>query len=163
MNARTRTGLSLLAITGAFALGCDDQRPDESTALPPDTATAEDVRRETGEAAHAAGAWTEARRDEFVAAAQAQYDALEEDLAALAAEAEAAGEAARERFNQVRATLATQLQVVERRLDSARGATASTWSQVQSDFTTAVNDVKAAFAEARRSIVGNPPPQPPQR
>lgn len=163
MNAKkTLIMISGLALSGAMFLGCED-RTDDSTAVPPaDTTT--DTRtgaRDTTYASPANGAaYTDERRDAFVESAQQQYDALEEELAAIAAEAEAKGELVVARFNEIRPSLETQLQVVEQRLDSVKGATASTWTQLETAYTQAVNDVRASFAQARQALLGAPAPQP---
>lgn len=166
MNAKNLILISGLALAGAMFLGCED-RTDDSTAVPPadtttDTrpATAPSGARDTTYASPAGGAYTDERRDAFAESAQEQYDALEEELAAIAAEAEAKGEVVVARFNEIRPTLEAQLQVLEQRLDSVKGATAATWTQLESAYTEMVNDVRTSFAQARQTLLGAPAPQP---
>lgn len=165
MNAKYLIKISGLALAGALFVGCED-RADDSTAVPPaDTATdartaAPGAARDTTYATPAGGAYSDERRDAFVETAEKQYEALEQELASIAAEAEARGDAAMTRFNQMKPALEGQLRVVEQRLDAVRDATAATWTELEQGFVAAVNEVRASFAEARRGTVGNPAPQP---
>ena len=168
MNAKKLITISGLALTGAMFLGCEDRTNDSTAAPPADTATdtsaaTSNTARDTTYASPAAGAYTDERRDEFVEAAEQQHEALEEELAAIAAEAEAQGDAAMARFHQVKPTLEGKLRVVEQRLDAVRDATAATWTELEQGHVAALNDVRASFAEAGRhgdpsaASAGKPP------
>jgi len=170
MNAKNLIMISGLALAGAVFVGCEDRTNDtatdattDATHVPADAPLNTTPAREGAAgtyAAPAAGAYTDERRDAFVESAQKQHDALEEELAAIAAEAEAKGDPIKSRFNTMRPALEAQLKVVDQRLESVKGANATTWSALESSYTQAVNDARTSFAQARQSLLGAPAPQP---
>lgn len=123
-------------------------------------ASADAVKKEVGEAASAVGEYTAAKKDEFIAGAQRQIGELEADLAALADEAKAKGEAAQAQFAEARKTLDAKLADVRARLETARAAGADAWGEVSAGVSKSMSELKDAFGKAKQALSGAGAPAP---
>jgi recombinational DNA repair ATPase RecF len=140
-------------VVGRTALACLlAVAPSALTAQTADRPTAEEVKKEVGEAIDALGAYSAARRDEALARARPALDRLDQQIERLedrlAAEWDRMDRAARER------TRAALKELRKRRTDLAewsgrmRESSAGAWEQVRQGFVTSYRALADAFAKA---------------
>ena len=140
-------------VVGRTALACLlTMTPTALTAQTSDRPTAEEVKKEVGEAIDALGAYSAARRDEALARTRPALDRLDQQIERLedrlAAEWDRMDRAARER---ARAALK---ELRKRRTDLAewsgrmRESSAGAWEQVRQGFATSYRALADAFAKA---------------
>lgn len=144
--------IAFLAIT-AFAVGCSP--PPERSATDAREATAEQfdkVKKETKEATQEMKDYAYAQKAEFVAKMQAQLDEINRDLDQLAAKTANSSDAAKAEAEPKIQALRDQTAKLNRQLDEAKGATESTWKDVEAGFRQGYSDLKDGFHQARQWV-----------
>jgi cytochrome c556 len=143
--------ITLLAVA-AFAVGC---KPSEQSPAGNREATAKQldkVQTEAKEAAQDMKDYTYAQKTEFVAAMQAQLDALNRDLDQLSAKVEKASDAIKAEAQPKLQVLRDQTAQLNKQLEEARNATESTWDSVKGGFKKAYEASKDGFQQARQWV-----------
>lgn len=135
---------ALLSMT-AFAAGCKPSTEADRTAAQFDKA-----RAQTEEAAQSMKDFAYAQKGEFVAKMQGQLAAINRDLDQLAANIERSSDAAKAAAKPKLEALRAQAAKLNKQLDDARNATASTWDKVKADSGKTYDALKDDFKRARQ-------------
>lgn len=138
----------LIAMTLAAALtltGCDNRGDDDAD---PNKTTAEDVQRETGEAAAAIGEYSAEQAKQLRAEMHEQLEALDQEIAELRERGDELSEDARQEWEQQMANVKEQREVVEQRLDELQEASAETWEDTKQGARDAWDNLQQAYDDA---------------
>jgi DNA repair exonuclease SbcCD ATPase subunit len=141
-NLLLATALLSLA---AFAAGCKPSTEADRTA-----AELEKVRARTEEAARSMKDFAYTQKAEFVAKMQSQLAAINQDLDQLSAKIARSSDAAKADAKPKLEAMREQAAKLNKQLDEARNATASSWEKVKGDFGKAYDSLKADFNRARQ-------------
>ena len=137
--------ISFFAIT-AFTVGC---KPTEQQST---NEHLEKAKTETKEAAHAMKDYAYEQKAEFVAVMRGQLEALDRDLAQLAAKIEASSDAAKAEAKPKLQTLRDEAAKLNAQLEAAANATESTWGEVKAGFQKGYDELKDGFQQARQWV-----------
>jgi cytochrome c556 len=136
---------TVLLSIAAFAAACKPSTEADRT-----TAQLEKVRARTEEAAQSMKDFAYAQKAEFVAKMQGQLAAINRDLDLLSAKIDRSSDAAKADAKPKLKVLREEAAKLNRQLDDARNATASTWDKVKADFGKAYDALKDDFRRARQ-------------
>jgi len=128
----------------AFAAGCDKQQTTSQQM--------ETVKTETKQAAQDMKNYTFAQKDEFVKQMQSQLDSLNGDLDQLSAKIDSSSDAVKAEAKPKLQALRDQSAKLNKQLDEAKNATASTWDSVKSGCSQAYEATKDGFNQARQWV-----------
>ncbi len=132
----------LLAVVIA---GCGKSSPDADSST---SQQLDQLKADTKQAATDMKNYTYAEKDKFVAAMQAELDALNQEFAALSAKIANASDAVKADAQPKLDALKAQIAKLGPELDKAKNATESTWDQVKAGAVQAYDDTKQAFKDA---------------
>ncbi len=128
----------------ALAAGCN-QEPTPAQQL-------EKVKVETKEAAEDMKDYTYAQKAEFTAKMQGQLAEINRDLEQLEAKIEKSSDAVKAEAKPKLQALREQTTRLNRQLDVAKNATASTWDSVKTGSKNAYGELKESFQQARQWV-----------
>lgn len=144
--------------------GCGDAPPPASISNPeagsrvadgtplPGEVTADDVQREIGEAVDTAAKYADQTREEYQQAMQNKLDALDADIEALQAKADAqaedASEDARREYEEAMEALREKRRAMGQRFSEFKDASGDAWHDVAIGLDAAWDDLSAAFSNA---------------
>jgi len=144
MDSKSNLLMATFLSVAAFIVGCEKQ---DTTAQQIDK-----VQAKTEEAAQNMKDYSYAQKDQFVEFMQGQLNTLNRDLDQLAAKIEKSSDAVKAEARPKLQALRDQTAQLNKQLDEARNATASTWDSVKDDFKKAYDSSKDGFNQARQWV-----------
>jgi predicted outer membrane protein len=146
-SSRMKRNLTITFLSAsAFAVGCDSKVEE-----PPNIqAAAEKATLETKEAAQAIKEYAYAQRAEFVEKMQSESAAMNAELDLLAEKVESAKEPAKAEAQAKLKALREKADELNKHLDKAKDATASTWDSIKSASKESYEELKVSFQESRQ-------------
>ncbi len=151
LSHRRRYGLRIVcaALLGAslLALGCGEQQSPPQTSM-----SADDVKKETGEALDAAAQLAQQEKDEFLLATREEMDEIKADVATLKQEAAAAQGEAKQKLERQVAELEEKWNAADAMVAALRAESAEAWADMKQQVLAALADLKASYQEVRRDM-----------
>jgi hypothetical protein len=132
-----------LLVLPLLVLGCDKPR-----STPGGTVTAGDVRRETREAAEAAGTLAAQKKAEYQKRMEEELEDLDRRIERLKARAADAGEEARARLEKELAELEPKREAARKKLEQFQAASAEAWEDMKEGVGNAFDELKQAYQRA---------------
>ncbi len=140
------------AVVATLAMGgCSGEGDGQAPNTPGGTGTGttmNDVQREMGEAADAAGNLLEQKKNEFLAAINRQSENFDDHLATLRSRAEELEGEARLRINGVISSLEQQTVTWRNQVSSLQNASAEAWEEMQTGVQDAADALELAYRDA---------------
>lgn len=133
-----------LVIVGLFAVlvACQKQEPAK--------VTAKDVEEKTAAAAGTAADYAKQQKDEYIARAEKEIDAIKVDVAKLKTKAKTASAKAKQDLERDIKALDDKRDVAERKLAELKVASVGAWEKLKTGVDKAVDDLKQAFSKTKQ-------------
>ena len=130
----------LFLMTGLF-FGCGGQEEQQAV-------TGEDVQEEAKEAVETAGAYAEAKKDEYREKLNAQLDKYEERLDALQAQGAVMTQEAKNELEEKLEMLRREKETLQQKADELESKSGKAWEDAKAGVDKAMEDLNAAFEQA---------------
>jgi hypothetical protein len=114
--------------------------------------SADDVKKETGEALDTAAQFAQQEKAEFLLATREEMDEIKADLAALKRDAAAAQGAAKQKLERQVAELEEKWNAADAMVAALRAESAEAWADMKQQVLAALADLKASYQEVRRDM-----------
>jgi len=145
--------LTTAALTLALSVGCAKPAEDGSSTSPDGSPpSAEDVKREVGEAAEAATEFASQKKDEYAKALRQKLDELDTSLEDLKQKAGTLTDEAKARWEANRPELERKREDLNKKLDELEASSGDAWEHVKDGLDSAWNDLKKAADEAAKEF-----------
>ena len=142
-----------------FLAGCTRQGPSTPPAAEPEESmassedvSAEEVRRELGEATEAVQTYSEEKTQEVVENAQKGLDQLKQNVARLKQDVGGLQETARAKFQESVDDLDRKVGEAQQRLDRLRNAGSDAWEESRDDLQKALDNLQRGYTDAARAF-----------
>ncbi|MDX2108853.1 MAG: hypothetical protein SFY80_01295 [Verrucomicrobiota bacterium] len=130
-----------------FAVGCKPKATDTTQTA---SQQIDQVKRDTKEIAQDIKDYSYAQRTEFTASMQAQLDALDREMDAIAARIEKSSDKVKADAKPKLAALRAQVDSLNKQLELAKGSSESAWADIKSGFKKGYNELKDGINNARQ-------------
>jgi chromosome segregation ATPase len=149
MRQKKIFGLIMVAATPLVVAGCGKEEPEPIIhTAEEETASAEDVQREAGEALDAAGEYTEAQLAEFRSGMDQRLQDAEARIDDLRAQMDNVAADARSEYRETIANLEAQRDRLATRIEELENETGRAWADVRSGLRSAWSELDTAIDRA---------------
>ena len=139
----------MLMLAGLLAaIGCEQQSAD----LTPKKVTSEDVRRDAGQAAETAAAYSWQTKEEFQKKLETRLKELDAEIARLREKGQDRKDDAKVRWDQKMKELETKRDAARAKLVEVRDSSAEAWKDMRKGAQSAWDDLDKAFRDASREF-----------
>jgi TolA-binding protein len=139
----------LLMLAGLLAaIGCEQQSSDPT----PKKVTSEDVRRDAGQAAETAAAYSRQSKEEFQKNLNARVNELDAQIATLREKGRNLKDKAKANWDQKMTELETKRDAARAKLAEVRDSSGEAWKDVRKGAQSACDDLDKAFRDASREF-----------
>ena len=129
-------------------------REMQPAAVKEESVTADDVKKEVGEAAETTGEYLGQKKDEFIEDATARLQILELQIGSLSEEAQEKGAAAVAKYTALKTGLAAKMEAAKGQMAKLAESSGSAWQASQEGMSAALTELQKAYDKAKSELTG---------